>query len=195
MRFHACTWVSIAACLCCLLPLAGCEKLMRNMYDQPRYKPLHESPLFADGSAARAPVPRTVAAAGGALAGTSSGREGDEHEREIAMAEKAKTNPYPVTLELLHRGQQRFDIYCAPCHSRLGDGEGRVPQRGFPHPPSYHSERLRKAPDRHFFDVMTQGYGVMLPYANRIPAPDRWAIVAYIRALQLSQYASAEDLK
>lgn len=188
-------WIRISLLLFFLLPLAGCEKLMRNMYDQPRYKPLHGSPLFPDGSAARPPVPGTVPAAGGALAGTSSARLGEEHEREIAMAEKAKTNPYPMTLELLHRGQQRFNIYCAPCHSRLGDGEGRVPQRGFPHPPSYHSDRLRKAPDRHFFDVMSDGYGVMLPYANRIPAPDRWAIVAYIRALQLSQYASAEDLR
>jgi mono/diheme cytochrome c family protein len=178
-----------------LVLLAGCEKLARNMYDQPRYKPMHESPLFADGTAQRAPVPGTVAAASGVLAGTSSGRAGADIELERAKAEAAKANPYPVTLQLLHRGRERFNIYCAPCHSPVGDGDGMVARRGFPHPPSYHIDRLRAAPDRHFYDVMTQGHGVMRPYAERVPPEDRWAIVAYIRALQLSQYARAEDVR
>ena len=183
------------AILLALLLLAGCEKIARNMYDQPRYKPLRESRLFPDGTSARPPVPGTLAAASGSLAGTSSGRLGGDAEARRARDEQAKENPYPVTLELLQRGRERFDIYCSPCHSVLGDGDGMVARRGFPHPPSYHSERLRQAPDRHFFDVMTQGYGVMRPYADRVAADDRWAIVAYIRALQLSQYARVEDLK
>jgi mono/diheme cytochrome c family protein len=93
---------------------------------------------------------------------------------------------------LLARGQQRFDIYCAPCHSRAGDGDGMIARRGFPHPPSYHQPRLREAPDRHFYDVMTNGYGIMRSYADRVPPEDRWAIVAYVRALQLSQNPRAE---
>lgn len=175
--------------------LVGCEKIARNMYDQPRYKPMRESPLFADGTSARAPVPGTFAAASGNLAGTSSGRVGSDLEAQRARDESSKENPYPVTLALLRRGQERFGIYCAPCHSPVGDGDGMVARRGFPHPPSYHIERLRNAPDRHFFDVMTQGHGVMRSYADRVPPEDRWAIVAYIRALQLSQYARLEALK
>ncbi len=175
--------------------LAGCEKIARNMYDQPRYKPMRESPLFVDGTSARSPVPGTVAAASGNLSGTSSGRVGAEVEARRARDDQAKENPYPVTLDLLRRGRERFDIYCAPCHSIVGDGDGMVARRGFPHPPSYHIDRLRNAPDRHFYDVMTHGYGVMRPYSDRVPPEDRWAIVAYIRALQLSQYARVEDLK
>ena len=167
------------ALLVALVLLAGCEKLARNMYDQPRYNPMRESSLFADGTSARAPVPGTVPA-------------GEEKE---AAAKKAQSLPYPITMALLRHGRERFDIYCAPCHSPLGDGDGMVARRGFPHPPSYHIDRLRQAPDRHFFDVMTNGYGVMRPYADRVSAEDRWAIVAYIRALQLSQYASVEEAK
>jgi len=165
--------------------LGGCEKLARNMYDQSRYKPMHESSLFGDGTSARAPVAGTVAAASGTATGTAI-------ELERAKAEAAKTMPYPVTLQLLRRGQERFNIYCEPCHSPVGDGDGMVARRGFPHPPSYHIDRLRAAPDRHFYDVMTQGYGVMRSYADRVAPEDRWAIVAYIRALQLSQYAAAK---
>jgi mono/diheme cytochrome c family protein len=181
--------------LLALVVLAGCERFARNMYDQPRYKPMRESRLFPDGTSARPPVPGTVAAAGGAFAGTSSGRLGSDLEKQRARDEAAQNNPYPVTLELLRRGRERFDIYCSPCHSPVGDGDGMVARRGFPHPPSYHIDRLRKAPDRHFFDVMTHGYGIMRPYSDRVPPEDRWAIVAYIRALQLSQYARIEDLK
>jgi len=162
--------------------LGGCEKLARNMYDQPRYKPMQESSLFADGTSAHAPVPGTVAAASGTAAGTGV-------ELARARAEAAKTMPYPVTMQLLRRGQERFDIYCSPCHSPVGDGDGMVARRGFPHPPTYHSARLRAASDRYLYDVMTNGYGVMRPYADRVAPDDRWAIVAYIRALQLSQYA------
>ena len=175
--------------------LVGCEKLARNMYDQPRYKPMQASTLFPDGSSARAPVPGTLAAASGVLAGTSSGRAGADIELERAAAQSAPKNPYPVTMQLLRRGQQRYDIYCAPCHSPVGDGDGMVARRGFPQPPSYHLERLRKAPDRHLYDVISSGYGVMASYADRVPPEDRWAIGAYIRVLQLSQYARIKDAK
>lgn len=185
-------WLLLAmACLA----VSGCEKVARNMYDQPRYKPMHESPLFPDGTSARPPVPGTVAAASGTLAGTSSGRVGTELEAERAKPEAATKIPFPITLALLRRGQERFGIYCSPCHSPVGDGDGMVARRGFPHPPSYHTDRLRNAPDRHFYDVMTGGYGIMRPYADRVSPEDRWAIVAYIRALQLSQYARLEELK
>jgi len=95
--------------------------------------------------------------------------------------------PPPVTAALLARGQQRFDIFCAPCHGRTGDGHGMIVARGFPAPPSYHIDRLRQAPAQHFYDVITNGYGVMFSYAQRVPPDDRWAIAAYIRALQASQ--------
>jgi mono/diheme cytochrome c family protein len=180
--------------LALLLFVGGCEKLARNMYDQPRYRPLQPSPLFPDGSSSRPAVPNTVAHASGNLADTSSGRVGAEEERRRMAAERAQDMPYPITRALLQRGRERFDIYCAPCHSPVGDGDGMIVRRGFPQPPSYHSERLRAAPDRHFYDVITRGYGIMYSYADRVAPEDRWAIVAYIRALQLSQYASLEDV-
>jgi mono/diheme cytochrome c family protein len=100
----------------------------------------------------------------------------------------------PVTMALLQRGQERFHIYCSPCHSELGDGNGMIVQRGFPPPPSYHIERLREAPPQHFVDVITNGHGAMYSYANRVQPADRWAIAAYIKALQLSQNVAAADL-
>jgi len=99
-----------------------------------------------------------------------------------------------VNQETLARGHERYNIYCAPCHSRLGDGNGMIPSRGYKHPPSYHDERLRKAPLGYFFDVMTNGFGAMPDYASQIPPRDRWCIVAYIRALQLSQNAAQADV-
>lgn len=103
-------------------------------------------------------------------------------------------SPPPVTLALLQHGQERFGIYCAPCHSRTGDGNGMIVQRGFPHPPSYDEERLRHAPVQHFYDVITNGYGGMFPYAARVAPADRWAIVAYIRALQASDSGQLADV-
>lgn len=100
----------------------------------------------------------------------------------------------PVTMALLKRGQQRFDIYCSPCHGRDGNGDGMIVQRGFPHPSSYYSEALRNAPNQHFYDVITHGYGVMFSYADRVEPADRWAIVAYIRALQASASARVADV-
>lgn len=100
----------------------------------------------------------------------------------------------PVTLALLERGRHRFDIYCAPCHGRDGSGNGMIVQRGFPHPPSYYSDALRNAPSQHFYDVITHGYGVMFPYGDRVEPDDRWAIAAYIRALQASASATLADV-
>ncbi|VTU33536.1 hypothetical protein H4CHR_03234 [Variovorax sp. PBS-H4] len=171
-----------------LFGLAGCERTMRDMYEQPRYGPGEGSPLFPDGRAARPPPPGSVANASGDLAATSSGRHG---QAEVALRESAyaASAPPPVTRTLLQRGQERYSIYCLPCHSPVGDGDGPIVRRGFPRPPSYHEQRLREAPDRYFFDVITHGRGIMYSYADRVAPEDRWAIVAYIRALQLSQHA------
>jgi cytochrome c553 len=193
------------------LGLSGCERAVQNMYDQAKYKPLAESTLWADGQSARPLVPGVIVHSGGTWADTSSGRAGlrpvlpaptttypldEQGKRRANLPEVPKIlqNPLPVTLENLQRGRERYDIYCAPCHSPAGDGDGMVARRGFPHPPSYHTERLRRAPDAHFYEAMTNGYGVMYSYADRIEPADRWAIVAYIRALQLSQNARLDDV-
>jgi mono/diheme cytochrome c family protein len=175
---------SVACALTIVLLLAGCERQMHNMYDQPRFDPDEGSSLWHDGRADRPPVPGTVAAATGDIAGTSSGRH----------AEAAATNQPPTTKTLLVRGQERYSIYCLPCHSALGDGDGPVTRHGFPHPPTYHQPRLRSATDQYLFNVITNGHGVMYGYADRVAPEDRWAIVAYIRALQLSQNAKVAQL-
>ena len=115
-------------------------------------------------------------------------------EDTVAWGDTA-AKPPPLTLALIQRGQQRFRIDCTPCHSELGDGNGMVVQRGFPPPPSYHIDRLRQAPTQHFYDVMTHGFGAMYSFAGRVAPADRWAIAAYIRALQLSQHPSAEMVR
>ena len=172
--------------LAAALGLCACERTMKDMYVQPKLGPDAASPLFADGKGSRSPPPGSVPMAMGDLAKTSGGRRGQQELVERDAADKASTMP-PLTRALLLRGQARYDIYCAPCHSPVGDGDGMIARRGFPHPPSYHQARLRDATDRHFFDVITHGYGVMLPYADRVTPQDRWAIVAYVRALQASQ--------
>lgn len=180
-----------------LLLAGGCEKLARNMYDGAKERPLQgrlaaplgEQPAGSPATASREMPAGSVEHVRGVLAGTSSGRAGAKDEQQRIEAEEATAIPYPVTLALLQRGQERYEIYCVPCHSPLGDGDGMIARRGFPHPPSYHVDRLRRAPDRHFYDVMTNGYGVMYAYRDRVSPQDRWAIVAYIRALQRSQGA------
>ncbi|MBI4788458.1 MAG: cytochrome c [Chloroflexi bacterium] len=177
--------------ICCLLSvffLVACNQNMtfQMMGSQPRYNPLEPSNFFRDGQSAQQPVPDTVAR--GHLQDDSAlftGRVGNAN---------VTTFPYPVTGDILLRGQQRFDIFCAPCHGRTGSGNGLVVQRGFPAPPTFHQERLRSAPVGHFFDVMTNGFGRMPSYAEQIPVNDRWAIIAYIRALQLSQNATINDV-
>ncbi len=194
------------------LALTGCERGLHQMYDQPKYKPLTPTELFADGNSSRPEVAGTVPRSAGAVAGSSSGRMGDvapELASGPAVGVNANggtlalnnhtvipvyANPLPITPALLARGRGRFDINCAPCHSTVGDGDGMIVRRGFPSPPSYHTDRLRNAPDSHFYQVISNGYGAMYPYADRIAPADRWAIVAYIRALQLSQHLPASEL-
>ncbi len=175
---------AVAVALAAGLGLAGCERIVRNMYDQPKLKPASTSPLWDDGLASRRAPPGAVARSLGEPAANASGRRGEAAVRTLDAADAQQTLPAVVPPAMLARGQERYTIYCAPCHSSLGDGDGPVPRRGFPAPPSYHLVRLRTAPDRHFFDVMTHGYGIMYSYAGRVDASDRWAIVAWIRHLQ-----------
>jgi mono/diheme cytochrome c family protein len=166
----------------CLLSTIGCN----DMDQEPKYKPLAPSELFADGRSARVPPADTVARGDLRL---------DDHLYTGKVNGKdVDTFPFPITKEILERGHQRFDIFCSVCHGRLGDGQGMIVKRGFPPPPSYHIARLRDAPVGHFYDVITNGYGVMYSYSDRIPVKDRWAIIAYIRALQLSQNATLSDV-
>jgi len=166
---------------------AGCE-LRQAMYDQEKYEAHEASNFFADGLSARQPVKGTVARGDLRLdQHLYTGKTGDE---------LAATLPASVRLDigLLKRGQQRFEIFCAPCHDRTGGGNGMIVQRGFKQPPSMHLDRLRNVPVGHFYDVITNGFGNMASYASRIPVKDRWAIAAYIRALQFSQNAAYDAL-
>lgn len=167
-----------------LLGLAGCERVFRNMYDQPKLKTNAASPLFADGEASRLPPPGSVPTSLGEPAANSSGVRGGEVLAALDAADHATALPTLVDAAMLARGGERYAIYCVPCHSALGDGDGLVVRRGFPAPPSYGIARLRDAPDRHFYDVIAHGYGVMRPYGDRVDPVDRWAVVAYIRHLQ-----------
>ncbi len=172
-----------AFCISLLLALTGCRQKMAN---QPRYDPLEPSAFFADGMAARPRIAGTVAR--GELStdpfldtGKLNGQIGDGF-------------PFAVTRQVVDRGQERFDIYCQQCHGRVGDGNGMIPSRGYRRPPSFHTATLRTQPTGHYFDVITNGFGAMPPYGSMIPPRDRWAIIAYIRALQLSQNATLADL-
>jgi hypothetical protein len=166
-----------------LVLIAGCRQ---DMHDQPRYEPLEASPFFADGRAARAQVEGTVAR--GQL-------RTDEHLYTGKVNDVlVDTMPFAVSLDVLARGQNRYNIFCAPCHDRVGTGQGMIVRRGFRRPPSFHITRLREAPVGHYFDVITHGFGAMLDYAAQLQPRDRWAIAAYIRALQLSQHATLDDV-
>ena len=172
-----------------LLALGGFGALgcRQDMHDQPKLKPYRGSTFFADGSGMRAFPVNTVAR--GTL------RE-DTHffTGRLADGSMATELPMPMTRTLLKRGQERFKIYCTPCHGQVGEGRGMVVRRGYKQPVSYHEERLRQVPIGYFFDVMTNGFAVMPSYAAQIPPEDRWAIAAYIRALQLSQHVEAASL-
>jgi len=169
--------------LALLVPLTACRQKMSN---QPKYDPLEPSDFFADGMSARPRIPGTVARGelpleGFLVTGKINNADGDGF-------------PFPVTMAVMNRGQERFNIYCSPCHGREGDGNGMIPSRGLRRPPSFHTEALRTAKTGHFFDVMTNGFGAMPPYNVQVPVNDRWAIIAYIRALQLSQNGTVNDL-
>jgi hypothetical protein len=165
------------------LALAGCRQ---DMHDAPRYEPLEASTFFANGQSERQPVVNTVAR--GQL------REDRHLDEGIVDGKPAETFPMPITDEVMRRGQERFNVFCSPCHGRTGEGNGMIVQRGFRKPPSYHEDRLRNAPVGYFFDVMSHGFGAMQDYSAQVPVADRWAIAAYIRALQLSQRATVDDV-
>jgi len=162
---------------------AACRQ---DMHDQPKYLPLRESTFFGDARSARPAIAGTVA-------------RSELHDDTLLYTGKrngadAEMFPFPVTDRVMKRGQERFNIYCSPCHGRTGEGDGMVVQRGYRRPPTYHQDRLRSAPVGHFFDVITNGFGAMPDYAVQIRAEDRWAIAAYIRALQLASHATPADV-
>ena len=167
----------------CLLTVAGCRQ---DMHDQPKYRPLRPSTLFADGSSARPLIEGTVA-------------RGTLQEDEAFFTGKlsgatVKQLPFQITEADLNRGQERYNIFCTPCHDKAGTGKGMVVQRGYRTPPSFHDPRLRAADPGHMFDVVTNGFGVMPDYKTQIDARDRWRIIAYVRALQLSRTGAATDI-
>ncbi|MBI4264378.1 MAG: cytochrome c [Acidobacteria bacterium] len=174
---------SVCAGVVLSLSLSACRQ---DMHDAPRYEPLEASAFFADGRSARPAVTNTVAR--GTL------RADELLYRGKIGGQLADVFPMPVTAAMIARGQERFNVFCSPCHGRTGQGNGVVVQRGFRAPPSFHEERLRNAPVGYFFDVETNGFGAMQDYAAQVPVADRWAIIAYIRALQLSQQATADDV-
>lgn len=189
--------------------LTGCQQ---QMAAQPSYKPLDPSTFFPDGRSARPLVPGTVArgylrtdahlftglrrpaaeAVGPPAPDAGQPKDGNALPPEYANA--VDTFPFPISLQVLKHGQARYMIYCVVCHDPLGNGGGKIVERGYTRPPSFHIDRLRRAPVGHFFDVITNGYGSMPDYKQQVPPRDRWAIVAYVRALQLSQHFPISDL-
>ena len=169
-----------------VLLAAAVTACRQDMHDQPKVRPLRESEMFADKRAARPFVPGTVAR--GTLredAALYTGKAGNDFVTEI---------PVRVTGDLLARGQSEYQVFCSPCHGRTGRGDGMIVQRGFKKPSSYHVDRLRQMPIGYFYDVMTNGFGAMSDYSAQVPPMDRWAIAAYVRTLQYSQYAPASDV-
>ena len=166
-----------------LLGLVGCRN---DMYDQPRYDTFEPSVFFGDGISARPLVAGTV---------PRGWARQDEHlyyGREDGLL--VDTFPFEIDEEVLARGRVQYEAFCIPCHGGLGNGEGMIVQRGLPKPPSFHEQRLRNVPVGHIYDVISRGYGAMYSYAHRIKPRDRWAVVAYVKALQLSQYAQVDGL-
>lgn len=163
--------------------VAACRQ---DMHDTPRYEPLEASTFFANGASSRQLVANTVAR--GQL-------NEDRHLFEgVVDGKPADTFPMPVTPAVMARGQERFNVFCSPCHGRTGLGNGMVVQRGFRQPPSFHDARLRNAPVGYYFDVITHGFGAMQDYSTQVPVADRWAIAAYIRALQASRAATVDEV-
>jgi len=159
----------------------------QDMHDQPKYPPLRPSQFFGDERSERQLIEGTI----------PRGHLDDDQALYTGKGPDGKfldTFPFPVTKDVILRGQERFNVYCSPCHDRLGDGNGKIVRRGYRHPPSYHIDRLRTVPNGYIFDVMTNGFGAMPDYAAQVTPRDRWAIVAYIRALQLSHNANVNDV-
>jgi len=171
-------WLAIAA----IGVLCACRS---DMQDQPKYKPLGEGPFFQNDMASRPLVEGTV---------VHGAHESDESYRTGGRGTQWAANPLPRTMATFDRGRERYEIFCTPCHDRVGTGRGMIVERGFKEPPTFHQDRLRTVADGYFVRVMTEGFGVMPSYAEQVPAEDRWAIVAWIRVLQRSQDASVADV-
>jgi mono/diheme cytochrome c family protein len=167
----------------CGLALAGCneELLRQDMANQPKYRPQTPSDFFPDGRSNRPLIENTVA-------------RGSLVNDDLVVPKDSNAFPLPVTQALLERGEARYKIYCSPCHGLQGDGNGMIVERGMKRPPSYHIDRLRQSPNGYYYDVITNGFGSMYSYNAQIPPKDRWAIIAYVRALQLSRNAKASEL-
>jgi len=170
--------------ICIALTTGGCRQ---DMHDQPKFEPLEATTVFANGAASRPMIEGTVAR--GMLRDDKVFYTGRTPEDQFVTE-----LPVPLTRELLTRGQTRFNAFCSPCHGRVGEGDGMVVQRGFKYPTSFHETRLRESPVGYYFHIMTNGFGEMSSYAAQIPPADRWAIVAYVRALQASQHTPVDDL-
>lgn len=172
-----------AASLGPLFVLAGCRQ---DMHDEPKFFPQRGTTFYADGRSVRPQVANTVA--------RNQLHEDTYFYTGLVDGKEGNTMPFPVTMKVLERGQERYNIYCTPCHSRVGNGEGMIVQRGYAHAGDFHTARLETAPLGHFFYVISNGYGAMPDYAAQVAPVDRWAIVAYIKALQLSQHATDADV-
>jgi mono/diheme cytochrome c family protein len=178
--------MAIARLATAALVALGSLACRQDMHDQPKYSALEAAPFFGDNSSARPPLAGTVAR--GELQDDGALHTGKVNDELVA------TFPFPITEGILARGQERFNIYCSPCHGRTGAGDGIVVQRGYTQPPPLDAPRIRKAPPGHFFDVITNGFGSMPDYAAQIKAADRWAIAAYVRALQTATSATIQDV-
>ncbi len=175
--------LSVCLGLVALLATSGCRQ---DMHNQPKFIPLRESDFYADHRSERPLVDGTVA-------------RGDVEADDLLYTGKldgqdSTVFPFTVTWDVMTRGQERFNIYCSPCHGQTANGDGMVVRRGFRAPPSFHIDRLRQAPVGHFFDVITNGFGAMPDYRQQVPVRDRWAIIAYVRALQASTTANVADV-
>jgi hypothetical protein len=173
--------IRIGVCAAMLALVAGGCQIRQDMADQPKNRPLSPSPFFEDGRSERPLIENTVA-------------RGSIKDDDLFVPKESNAFPLPLTPELLERGRERYKIFCTPCHGIQGDGNGMVSMRGMKHPPSYHDPRLRQVPNGYLFDVITNGFGGMLSYSAQIPPADRWAIIAYVRALQLSRNAPVSEL-
>ena len=176
------TNLTLAVLLClATVTCAGCGSLRQDMANQPRQNPLSPSDFFTDDRSARPILDNTVV-------------RGSVEEDDLFVPKDSNAFPLPLTQELVERGKDRYTIFCTPCHGLQGDGMGMVTLRGMKHPPSYHQERLRNVPNGYLFDVITNGFGAMNGYSAQLVPRDRWAIVAYVRALQVSRNAHVADL-
>jgi hypothetical protein len=173
----------LPALFVCTLAFSGCgdTTLRQDMANQPRHNPLSPATFFPDGRSERPVIDNTVV-------------RGAINEDPLLTPKESNTFPLPLTKDLLARGQDRYNIFCSPCHGLQGDGNGMVTLRGMKHPPTYHQERLRNEPNGYFFDVITNGFGAMSGYSMQLEPRDRWAIVSYVRALQLSRNAPVGEL-